>query len=95
MILKSLPCFAQAARGLLHDLDLLPEATEGIEDGAVSDRLDKRAIIMLAVDFDEGRPDRLQNLHTDWLIVDERAGRSIGYLDATQNQIAVDVDIRI
>ena len=49
---------------------------------------------MLAVDFDEGRPDRLQNLDADRLIVDEGASPSVGHLDATQNQVAVDVDIR-
>ncbi len=59
----------------------------------MGDGIDQRAIVVLAVDLHERRADRPQHLHAHRLIVDEGACASVRNLDATQNQVTVDVDI--
>ena len=54
--------------------------------------IDQRAVVMLAVDFDEGGTDRA-DLHADRLVVDESAGPAVGDLDAAQDQLAVGRDL--
>ena len=42
--------------------------------------LDKGAVVVLAVDFDQRRAERAQYLHADRLVVDEGAGAAVGEL---------------
>ncbi len=65
--------------------DILLEPGKGIEQAAVGGGIDQRALVMLAVDLDQRRADRLQGLHADGLIVDEGAGAAVGELDAAQD----------
>ena len=50
--------------------------------------IDQRALVMLAVNLDQRRADRLQGLHADRLIVDEGAGAAVGELHAAQDHLA-------
>ena len=59
----------------------------------MGDGIDQGAIVVLAVDLDQGRADGLEHLHADRLVVDEGAGAPVRHLDAAQDQVAVDVDI--
>ncbi len=68
--------------------DVLLEAGEGVEQPAVGRGIDQRALVMLAVNFDQRRADRLQGLHADGLVVDEGAGTAIGQLDPAQDHLA-------
>ncbi len=43
--------------------DVLLEAGEGVEQSPVGRGIDQRALVMLAVDLDQRRADRLQRLH--------------------------------
>ena len=54
--------------------------------------IDQRALVVLAVDLDQRRADRLQRLHADRLVVDEGAGAAVGELHAAQDHVAVVVD---
>ena len=68
--------------------DVLLEAGKGIEQAAVGRGIDQRALVMLAVNFDQRGADRLQGLHADRLIVDEGAGAAVGELHAAQDHLA-------
>ena len=68
--------------------DVLLEAGKGVEQAAVGRGIDQRALVMLAVDFDQRGADRLQGLHADRLIVDEGAGAAVGELHAAQDHLA-------
>ena len=57
------------------------------------DGIDQGAVVVLAVDLDEGRADGLEHLDAHRLVVDEGAGAPVRDLDAAQDQVAVDVDI--
>jgi len=50
--------------------------------------IDQRALVMLAMNFDQRGADRLQGLHADRLIVDEGAGTAIGKLHPAQDHFA-------
>ncbi|GJE46732.1 hypothetical protein AEGHOMDF_5939 [Methylobacterium soli] len=50
-------------------------------------------VVVLSVDLHEGRPDGAQHLHADRLVVDEGPGASVRHLRATQDQVALGVDL--
>ena len=68
------------------------EPAEGVEDGAVGDRLDQGAVVVLAVDFHKRRADRFQHLHADRLVVDEGPRAAVRELQPAQDEIAFGVD---
>ncbi|MEY9230287.1 hypothetical protein ABIF78_002610 [Bradyrhizobium japonicum] len=68
--------------------DVLFEPGKGVEQAAVGGGIDQRALVMLAVDLDQGATDRLQRLHADRLVVDERAGAAVGELHPAENHLA-------
>ena len=47
----------------------------------------QRALIVLAMDFDQRGTDRFQGLHADRLVVDEGAGAGVGKLHAAENHL--------
>ena len=51
--------------------------------------LDQRAVVMLAVDFDERRADGAQHLHRHRLVVEEGAGSPVGELDPAQDELVL------
>ncbi len=55
--------------------------------------IDQRAGVVLAVDFDQRRAERLQRLHAHRLVVDEGAGAAVGELHAAQDHGLVRRDI--
>ena len=55
--------------------------------------IDQRAVVMLAVDFDQRRAEAFQRLHADRLIVDEGAGAAVGELHAAQDQLVLGLDV--
>ncbi len=57
----------------------------GVEQAAMGRGIDQRAGIVLAVDLDQRRAQRLQGLHADRLVVDEGAGSAVGELHAAQD----------
>ena len=73
---------------LLQRRDILFEAGERVEQPAMGRGIDQRALVVLAVDFDQRRADRLQGLHADRLVVDEGAGAAVGQLHAAQDHLA-------
>ena len=73
---------------LFQRRDVLLQAGKGIEQAAMGRGIDQRALVMLAVDFDQRGADRLQGLHADRLIVDEGAGAAVGELHAAQDHLA-------
>ncbi len=78
------PCVPQR----LQRHDVLFEAGEGVEQPAVGRGIDQRALVMLAVNFDQRGADRLQGLHADRLVVDEGAGTAVGQLHPAQDHLA-------
>ena len=68
--------------------DLLLQPGKGVEQLPVRRGIDQRALVMLAVDLDQRRADRLQGLHADRLVVDEGAGAAVGELHAAQDHLA-------
>jgi len=78
------PCLPQ----LLQRGDLLLEAGERIQQATVGRGIDQRALVMLAVNFDQRGAYRLQGLHADRLVVDEGAGTAIGQLHPAQDHLA-------
>ena len=68
--------------------DVLFETGEGVEQAAVGGGIDQRALVVLAVDLDQGGTDRLQRLHADRLVVDEGAGAAVGELDPAEDHLA-------
>ena len=65
------------------------EPAVGIEQAAMGRDLDQCAIVMLAVNFDEGRADGTQHLHRHRLIVEEGAGSPVGELDPAQDELVL------
>ena len=61
----------------------------GIEQRAMGCGIDKGAIVVLAVDFDQSRAERAQHLHAHRLIVDEGAGAAIGELHPPHDQFVI------
>ena len=57
------------------------------------DGIDQGAVVVLAMDLDQGRADGLEHLDAHRLVVDEGAGAPVRHLDAAQDQVSVDVDI--
>ena len=72
----------------LQRRDILLEAGKGIEQPPVGRGIDQRALVMLAVNFDQRRADRFQGLHADRLVVDEGAGAAVGELHPAQDHLA-------
>ena len=54
--------------------------------------IDQRAVVMLAVDFDQSRAEAFERLHADRLVVDEGAGLAVGELHAAQDQGVLGLD---
>ena len=67
----------------------------GVEQMAVGAGIDQRAGVVLAVDLDQRRAQRLQRLHADRLVVDEGAGAAVGELHAAQDQRLVGGDVAL
>jgi len=80
--LPGLPCHGNPIR-------LAAQATKGIDEIAMTTRIDERAVVMLTVDLDQRLPYRAQQLHTDGHVIDEGAGAAICGLNATQNERAI------
>ena len=59
---------------------------ERIEQAAMGCGIEQRAVVMLAVNFDQRRTEALEHLHADRRVVDEGAGAAVGKLHATQDQ---------
>ncbi len=72
---------------LLQRGDILLEAGERIEQAPVRRGVDQRALVMLAVNLDQRRANRLQGLHADRLVVDEGAGTAVGKLHPAQDHL--------
>ena len=64
------------------------EGRESIEQPPMRGGIHKRPLVMLAVDLHQRGPDRLQGLHADGLIVEERAGAPVGELHPPQDHLA-------
>ena len=62
---------------------------------AVRSGIDQRAGVMLAVDLDQRRTQRLQGLHADRLVVDEGPRTAVGELHAAQDQRLVGGDVAV
>jgi hypothetical protein len=69
------------------------EPAIGVEQAAVGRDLDQRAVVMLAVNFDQRRADGAQHLHRHRLIVEEGAGAAVGELDPAQDQLILGRDV--
>ena len=54
--------------------------------------VDQGALVVLAVDLDQGAADARASPDADRLVVDEDARAAVGDLDAAQDQVAVGVD---
>ena len=69
------------------------QAAEGIDQLAMRARIDKGAIVVLPMDFDEFAGDHAQGLRGHPLIVDECAAAAIRELHPAQNEDAIGIDI--
>ena len=56
-------------------------------------RLDKGAVVVLAVDLDQCRAERAQHLDAHWLVIDEGTGTAIGKLNPAHDQLVLDCGI--
>jgi hypothetical protein len=54
--------------------------------------IDKRPVVVLAVDFDQHLPGLTHQLHAERLVVDISLGAAVGRLHAAEDQVAVVVD---
>ena len=54
--------------------------------------VDERALVVLAVDLDQRRPERLEHLHAHRLVIHEGAGAPVGELHAPQDQAVLGGD---
>ena len=88
MLVERGQCGAPRVPQRLQRHDVLFEAGEGVEQPAVGRGIDQRALVMLAVNFDQRGADRLQGLHADRLVVDEGAGAAVGQLHPAQDHLA-------
>jgi hypothetical protein len=86
---RSFPC----TMGRAHRLDLLAKSTESIEQSAMHGWIDKRTIVMLAMDLDKRGSNGAQSLHTHRLIVDESPRAPICHLHAAQDELAIGFNI--
>ena len=65
------------------------DAAIGVEQRAMGRRIDEGALVVLAVNLDQGRAERAQHLHADRLIVDEGAGAAVGELHPPHDQFVL------
>ena len=65
------------------------KAAIGVEQPAMGCGVDQSAVVVLAVNLDEGRADRAQHLRRHRLVVEEGAGAAIGQLDPAQDQFVL------
>jgi hypothetical protein len=79
--------------GSTHRLNLFAKTAECIEQSAMHGWIDKRTIVMLAVNLDKRGSNGAQGLHTDWLIVDESARAPVCHLHTAQDEVAVGFNI--
>ncbi len=68
--------------------DVLLQSRKGIEQPAMGCGINQRALVMLAVNFNQRGADRFQGLHADGLVVDEGAGAAVRELHAPQDHLA-------
>ncbi len=73
---------------LFQRRDVLLQPRKCIEQPPMGRGIDQRALVMLAVDFDQRAADRLERLHRDRLVVDESAGAAVGELHPAQDHLA-------
>ena len=88
-------CRARSAPGVpqrFDRADVLFESRERIEQPPMRGRIHQRALVMLAMDFDQGRAKGFQSLNADGLIVEKGTGAPVGKLNAAQDQIVLGVD---
>jgi hypothetical protein len=67
--------------------------SECIKKPAMSASIDQCALIMLAVDLDQGATELFEDLHAHWLIIDESPCPPVGELDATEDQFVLSGNI--
>jgi hypothetical protein len=89
LVLACPPCVPKP----LDLIRLAFEGAEGIEQPAVRRHVHQRTLVVLAVDFDQCRAQRLEGLRAHGLIVDEGAGASVGELHAAQDQLVLGRDV--
>ncbi len=89
MLVEGGPLLAQALGGVASGPGAGLQPAEGVEDGAMGFGVDEGSVVVLAVDLDQTCPDRLQNLHADGLVVDERTGAAVRKLQAPQDEVSV------
>ncbi len=65
----------------------------GIEQGTVGDGVDQRAVVVLAMDFDQTPADVAQRLGTDRCVVEESAGAAVRQLQPAQDEAALGLDV--
>ncbi|QTK78021.1 hypothetical protein AT6N2_C0053 [Agrobacterium tumefaciens] len=71
---------------------LIAEPGKGIQQGAVRVGIDKGAVVVLAMDFDQQLTELPHHLHAYGLVVDISLGAPVGRLNATENKIAVVIE---
>ncbi len=65
------------------------QAPIGVQQQPVGGGIDKGAVVMLAVDFDQRAADAAQHLDRHRLVVEEGAGAAVGKLDPAKDQFLV------
>ena len=100
---RALDLGAMMGDGLLARAPLVPQpchvggvafdAAIGVEQSAMGRRVDKGALVVLAVDFHQRRAERAQHLDADRLVVDEGAGAAVGELHAPHDQFVFTAEI--
>src|SRR5262249_42501810 len=80
--LRRMPGFV----GLCHAASLARQAAKRVNQVAMAAWIDQRAIVMLAMDLDQGLAHLPQELHAHADIVDEGAAPAVGRLYAAQNE---------
>ncbi|MNS68577.1 hypothetical protein D3C72_1018610 [compost metagenome] len=76
----------------LNSASLIAQPGKGIQQRPVCIGVDKRAIIMLAVDFDQELTELAHHLHADGLIIDIGLGAPVRGLHPAENQVAIVIE---
>src|SRR5262249_57370674 len=63
------------------------ELCEWIEQTAMRGRIHQRALVVLTMDFDQGRAQAFESLCAERLIIDEGARAAVGELNAPQDEL--------
>ncbi len=78
--------------GARHARRLAAQAAKGVDQLAVTGRIDQSAVVMLAVDLDQRLAHLTQELHADADVVDEGAAPAVGALHAPQDERLFSLD---